>query len=67
MSQLIDNSTTICFHCLSLFPVEEAINRGVVKLIPAGKSCHYCEYLDEHRSPFRNEIIMGWQPCVTEK
>ena len=49
----------ICFHCLSLFPAYDAINERKIKLVPAGEDCLLCAYLEEHRSPFRNEILRG--------
>lgn len=46
---------TICFWCLSLFPVYDAINEGRVKLLPAGETCSFCAYLEEHRSPYKSK------------
>lgn len=50
------NKPTICYYCLPLFPVYDALNDGRVKLLPAGKICSFCTYLEEHRSPFQSEI-----------
>ena len=47
---------TICFYCLSLFPAYAAINEGKLKLVPAGETCPFCAYLEEHRSPFKSEV-----------
>lgn len=49
------NEMTICYHCLELFPAYEDINSRKVQLLPAGKMCSFCAYLEEHRSPFRSE------------
>lgn len=46
----------ICFYCLDLFPVYDAINEGKIKLVPAGETCSFCAYLEEHRSPFVSEL-----------